>query len=201
MSWALAELSVDRVTATIAADNEASRAILKRTGFSQVGQGMQAFQCRPGTKLPVLHFAMTRDLAPGERPAAALLLVVACALIDGEGRVLLARRPEGRKLAGLWEFPGGKMNAGELPEAALVRELKEELGITAAAADLGPFTFASHGYDGFHLLMPLYLCRRWSGQPKPREGQTLAWVAPDRLVEYPMPPADRPFIPMLRDFL
>ena len=201
-SWALAELPIDKVTATIAADNEASRAILRRTGFRPAGEGVQIFQCRPGAKLPVLYFAMARETQRvAGPPAASLLLVVACALVDGQGQILLARRPEGKKLAGLWEFPGGKLNPGELPEAALVRELKEELGIEVRAADVAPFAFASHGYDGFHLLMPLYLCRRWSGQPSAREGQALAWVAPDRLVEYPMPPADRPLIPMLRDFL
>ncbi len=201
-NWAMAELPIGKVTATIAADNEASRAVLHRTGFKPAGEGMQIFQCRPGAKLPVLYFVLARETPHVARPlSASLLLVVACALIDGQGRILLARRPEGKKLAGLWEFPGGKMDPGELPEAALVRELKEELGIEVRAADLAPFAFASHGYEGFHLLMPLYLCRRWSGQPAAREGQALAWVAPDRLVEYPMPPADRPLIPMLRDFL
>ncbi len=207
-SWGLAELNVSRITATVAADNASSIAILRRAGFAPAGQGMQAFQCRPGTKLPVLYFSLARDEAapaatvPAAAPAApGLLLVVAAALVDGEGRILLARRPEGKKMAGLWEFPGGKMNAGELPEAALARELKEELDIDVAPANLAPFAFASHAYEGFHLLMPLFLCRRWSGKPQPREGQALAWVAPDRLVEYPMPPADRPLIPMLRDFL
>ena len=179
-SWALAELPINKITATIAADNEASRTILRRTGFRQVGEGRQIFQCRPGAKLPVLYFTMARETQRAAGPPAASLLLV---------------------LAGLWEFPGGKMNPGELPEAALVRELKEELGIEIRTADVAPFAFASHGYEGFHLLMPLYLCHRWSGHPAAREGQALAWVAPDRLVEYPMPPADRPLIPMLRDFL
>jgi len=203
LSWGFATLPVAKITATVAADNEASIAVLKRCGFAQTGKGNQAFQCRPGAKLPVLHFALPRDVpAHAEQaPAATMLLVVACALIDPEGKILLARRPEGKKMAGLWEFPGGKMNPGELPEAALVRELKEELGIDVAERHLAPFVFASHAYEGFHLLMPLYLCRRWTGKVKPREGQALAWVAPDRLVEYPMPPADRPLIPMLRDFL
>jgi len=104
-------------------------------------------------------------------------------------------------MAGLWEFPGGKMNSNETPEAALVRELREELGIAVEEKNLAPFAFASHAYDSFHLLMPLYFCRRWHGKPQPKEGQALAWVAPDKLVEYPMPAADRPLIPMLRDFL
>ena len=130
-----------------------------------------------------------------------LLLVAACALVDIDGRVLLARRPEGKKMAGLWEFPGGKLNPGETPEAALIRELKEELGIDVTAACLAPFAFASHDYEGFHLLMPLFLCRRWRGIPTPRENQTLAWVRAARLTEYEMPPADKPLIPLLRDFL
>jgi 8-oxo-dGTP diphosphatase len=201
-SWGLAALNVARITATAAADNEASLAVLRKAGFVQTGKGNQAFQCRPGAKFPVLHFTVTREIPKlAEAAAPAMLLVVACALIDADGNILLARRPEGKKLAGLWEFPGGKMNPGEVPEAALARELKEELGITVAPKDFAPFTFASHAYDSFHLLMPLFLCRRWTGTPRPREGQVLAWVAPDRLVEYPMPPADRPLIPMLRDFL
>ncbi len=201
-SWAFATLSVLKITATVAADNEGSVAVLNRVGFVPAGKGHQEFQCRPGIKLPVQHFVLTRESQASQAPATpSVLLVVACALIDPEGRIMLARRPEGKKLAGLWEFPGGKMNPGETPEAALVRELHEELGIEVAQKHLAPFVFASHAYDTFHLLMPLFLCRKWQGKPKPREGQALAWVAPDRLVEYPMPPADRPLIPMLRDFL
>lgn len=119
-----------------------------------------------------------------------LLLVVAAALEDGQGRVLLARRPQGKSMAGLWEFPGGKLHEGETPEAALVRELREELGIEIEARDLEPFAFASHAYEGFHLLMPLYLCRVWQGEPKALEGQELVWAARERLRDYPMPPAD-----------
>jgi 8-oxo-dGTP diphosphatase len=129
------------------------------------------------------------------------LLVSAVALIDKEGRVLLARRPEGKSLAGLWEFPGGKVEAGETPEAALIRELKEEIGIDTWSSCLAPLTFASHSYPDFHLLMPLFACRRWDGIPTPREGQTLAWVRPAALRDYPMPPADLPLIPILRDWL
>jgi 8-oxo-dGTP diphosphatase len=129
------------------------------------------------------------------------VLVVAAALVDDDNRVLIAQRPPGKSMAGLWEFPGGKVAAGETPEAALVRELQEELGIDISSACLAPFTFASHRYPDFHLLMPVYLCRRWSGVPTPREGQRLAWVRPMRLAEYPMPPADVPLVAMLRDFL
>ena len=130
-----------------------------------------------------------------------LLLVVAVALIDTEGRVLLAQRPEGKSLAGLWEFPGGKVEQGETPEAALIRELGEELGIETKSSCLAPLTFASHAYDDFHLLMPLFACRRWTGIPTPREGQNLAWVRAKDLRNYPMPPADIPLIPILRDWL
>ena len=233
--WALAHLDLDRLEASVATDNAASIAVLRRIGFRQTGSGTEAFAARGG-KHPVLRFTATRDdlfgeteatpapaaivsgAGPGDPPPAGapaplplsaavgagttpLLLVAACALIDRDGRVLLARRPEGKKMAGLWEFPGGKMDPGETPEAALIRELKEELGIDVTAACLAPFAFASHAYERFHLLMPLFLCRRWRGIPRPREGQTLNWVRPDRLGTYPMPPADRPLIPLLRDFL
>jgi len=130
-----------------------------------------------------------------------VVLVVAVALIDVDGRVLLAERPEGKSMAGLWEFPGGKVHDGEAPEAALIRELKEELGIDVTASCLAPFTFASHGYADFHLLMPLYVCRKWQGSVTAREGQRLAWVRPNRLADYAMPPADKPLVAMLRDLL
>ncbi len=130
-----------------------------------------------------------------------VLLVVAAALVDRDGRVLLARRPEGKPMAGLWEFPGGKPAPGETPEAALLRELKEELDIDTEASCLAPLTFASHAYADFHLLMPLYVCRVWQGAPRPKEGQRLAWVRPRDMQEWPMPPADRPLVAMLRDLL
>jgi 8-oxo-dGTP diphosphatase len=130
-----------------------------------------------------------------------LLLVAAVALVDTEGRVLLAQRPPGRSLAGLWEFPGGKVEQGESPEVALIRELHEELGIDTWKSCLAPLTFASHAYEKFHLLMPLFVCRRWQGIPEPREGQTLAWVRPAAMREYPMPSADLPLVPILRDWL
>ena len=130
-----------------------------------------------------------------------IVLVSAVALIDPDGRVLLAQRPEGKSLAGLWEFPGGKVEPLETPEVALIRELREELGIETKASCLAPLTFASHTYDDFHLLMPLFACRRWEGMATGREGQTLAWVRPERLRDYPMPPADEPLIAPLCDLL
>ncbi len=223
--WALANLDLDRLEAHVAVDNPASAAVLRRIGFREVGAGRERFLARGGEH-PVLRFEATReDLFPNAAPPGAtatvvhqlpqqdgapkptqagskpLVLVAACALIDVDGRVLLARRPEGKPMAGLWEFPGGKLNPGETPEAALIRELREELGIDVAESCLAAFAFASHAYERFHLLMPLYLCRRWSGQPAGREGQALAWVRPERLADYPVPPADKPLLPLLRDFL
>ena len=133
--------------------------------------------------------------------SAKLVLVAACALLDVDGRVLLAQRPAGKPMAGLWEFPGGKVESGERPEDSLIRELKEELGIVVREACLAPLTFASHAYPEFHLLMPLFVCRRWDGTVTPREGQRLAWVRPNRLREYPMPPADEPLIAHLTGLL
>lgn len=130
-----------------------------------------------------------------------LVLVAACALIDADGRILLAQRPEGKSMAGLWEFPGGKIEHGERPEQTLIRELNEELGIHVKEDCLAPFAFASHGYETFHLLMPLYLCRRWEGIVTPREGQKLAWARPNDMGSYPMPPADVPLVAQLRDLL
>ena len=130
-----------------------------------------------------------------------LLLVVACALVDADRRVLIAQRPEGKQLAGLWEFPGGKVEPGERPEAALIRELREELGIETKESCLAPFVFASHAYDSFHLLMPLYLCRRWEGTVVAREHAALKWVRPNQLSDWPMPPADAPLVAWLRDLL
>jgi 8-oxo-dGTP diphosphatase len=130
-----------------------------------------------------------------------VVLVAACALVDADGRVLLAERPAGRPMAGLWEFPGGKVEAGERPEQTLIRELKEELGIVVNEACLAPLTFASHAYADFHLLMPLYVCRRWGGIVAAQEGQNLAWVRPNRLRDYPMPPADEPLVAHLATLL
>jgi len=130
-----------------------------------------------------------------------VLLVAACALVDADGRVLIAQRPEGKTMAGLWEFPGGKVEPGETPEATVIRELREELDIDVTEACLAPLTFASHGYETFHLMMPLYVCRRWEGLVAPREGQQVKWVRAVKLRDYPMPPADIPLIPHLIDML
>ena len=130
-----------------------------------------------------------------------VVLVAAVALFDVDGRVLIAERPEGKSMAGLWEFPGGKVDPGETPEAALIRELREELAIDTHESCLAPFTFASHRYEDFHLLMPLYVCRKWKGRVTPQEGQRIKWVFPAKLADYPMPPADTPLIAMLRDWL
>jgi len=136
--------------------------------------------------------------AGGGKP---LVLVAALALVDADGRVLIARRPEGKPMAGLWEFPGGKVQDGETPEAAAIREAREELGIDTRTSCLAPLVFASHAYDDFHLLMPLYACRVWAGAIVPQEGQAVDWVRPVRLRDYPMPPADEPLVALLRDFL
>ncbi|MBP0444155.1 GNAT family N-acetyltransferase [Roseomonas sp. SSH11] len=214
--WALANLDLDVIHASVLEENARSAAVLARIGFVEDGMAEQDFTAR-NARLPVRRFRAGRaELAPPadapapEAPAAAtpamptgarLLLVAACALIDPDGRVLLARRPEGKPMAGLWEFPGGKLMAGETPEDALIRELKEELGIDVSAACLAPFAFASHPLEGRHLLMPLYLCRRWGGTLEGREGQALAWVRPAKLGDYAMPPADKPLVALLRDFL
>ena len=211
--WGLAQLDVDRLVASALVENVRSQAVLTRIGFRMIGDGVREFVSRGGN-MPVALFEMTRadvtkESADDAKPALALsesggtkiLLVAACALIDPDGRVLLARRPEGKPMAGLWEFPGGKVHAGETPEAALIRELREELAIDVAESCLAPFTFASHPTPAFHLLMPLYLCRRWEGQVTAAEGQALAWVRPQKLSDYAMPPADKPLVALLRDFL
>lgn len=184
LAHAVDDLGFTAFTATAAPDNPHSRRVLEKVGFTGAGEtltltaeGFQAARARP------------------------VLLVSAVALIDTDNRVLLQKRPPGKALAGLWEFPGGKVDPGESPERALIRELHEELGIDVRESCLAPLTFASHAYPTFHLLMPLYLCRQWKGTPAAREGQDLAWAAPNRLNTYPMPPADIPLIPILRDWL
>ena len=132
---------------------------------------------------------------------AKIVLVSACALVDGDNRVLIAQRPVGKSMEGLWEFPGGKVEVGETPEATLIRELHEELGITTWESCLAPLTFASYAYETFHLMMPLYICRKWEGYPEAKEGQALKWVRANKLREFPMPPADEPLIPALMDIL
>jgi 8-oxo-dGTP diphosphatase len=207
-SWALANLPITRIRARVLLDNPASAAVMRRIGFREIGTGNEEMLARGGPQ-PVTIFEATRDdisaqqggEATAPEGAKPVILVAACALIDTDTRVLLARRPEGKKMAGLWEFPGGKVNPGETPEAALIRELREELGIDVSQNCLAPFTFASHDYPHFHLLMPLYLCRRWQGFVQPLEGQALAWVRPDKLADYDMPAADKPLVPLLRDFL
>jgi 8-oxo-dGTP diphosphatase len=214
--WALANLDLDVIHASVLEENKRSAAVLARIGFLEDGWAEQDFTAR-NARLPVRRFRAGRTELSGpietvvpEAPAAAspaaapgsnLLLVAACALIDSDNRVLLARRPEGKPMAGLWEFPGGKLAPGETPEVALIRELREELGIDVSAACLAPFAFASHPLEGRHLLMPLYLCRRWNGTVEGREGQALAWVRPEKLGGYAMPPADKPLVALLRDFL
>ncbi|MDN3564832.1 bifunctional GNAT family N-acetyltransferase/(deoxy)nucleoside triphosphate pyrophosphohydrolase [Paeniroseomonas aquatica] len=209
--WALAQLEITGIHASALRDNARSAAVLRRLGFRPAGEAMQTFLSR-GAPMPVNLFhggreELTGDAGPAAGAAAAplagppLMLVAAVALVDADGRVLLARRPEGKPLAGLWEFPGGKVKPGETPEAALIRELKEELDIDVSASCLAPFTFASHAYEKFHLMMPLYLCRKWGGTVRAVEGQALAWVRPKQFGGYAMPPADRPLVAMLQDFL
>jgi 8-oxo-dGTP diphosphatase len=206
LRWALGQPGITGFRASALEENARSAQVLRRLGFRERGQGMQEFLSRGGP-MPVRLFSASREeLAAALTPAIPaaplpLLLVAAVALVDADGRVLLAQRPADKAMAGLWEFPGGKLEPGEAPEAALIRELREELGIDVAASCLAPFTFASHAYAKFHLLMPLYLCRRWTGAVAAREGQALAWVRPAKLADYPMPPADVPLVAMLRDFL
>lgn len=200
LAHAVDDLGFRRFTAGVAVANAASRRVLEKVGFTASRTGTCTAPARPGGSLEATFFSLTAD---GFRAASArsILLVTAVALVDADNRVLLQKRPEGKALAGLWEFPGGKVDVGESPEQALIRELREELGIDVRESCLAPLTFASHAYDRFHLLMPLYLCRQWKGLLAPREGQEIAWVAPNRLNAYPMPPADVPLIPMLQDWL
>ncbi len=192
--------SIDAAWASVLPENKASRRVLDKAGF--------VFEQSRRIDLPARGVAADLDFvvlaradwekARRRRP---ILLVAAAALVDVDGRVLLAQRPPGKSMAGQWEFPGGKLQTGETPEVALVRELREELGIDVSESCLAPLAFASHDYDSFHLLMPLYACRQWQGAPRPREGQRLAWVMPARLTDYPMPPADLPLVAQLRDWL
>jgi len=216
---------IERVTASTLRHNKPSLAILEKAGLNFESEGERDFPARGGAK-PVMIYTMTRRQfeampQPAPQPAPQLdtpsappvavplktsvakpvVLVSAVALIDGDGRVLLAQRPVGKTMAGLWEFPGGKIVSGETPEEGLIRELNEELGIDVSGNCLAPFTFASHAYANFHLLMPLFVCRKWEGLVRPQEGQALAWVRPEHLDNYDMPPADEPLVAMLRDYL
>lgn len=209
-SWALANLDINYIHATSAVDNLASIAVLKKCGYQPFGQGKEKFLARNGEQ-PVSYFLLQReDICPSHNSATVsnstekpkkLLLVVAAALIDTDGKLLLARRPEGKSMAGMWEFPGGKVESGETPETALIRELKEELNIDVSQSCLSPFTFASYDYPDFHLLMPLYLCHRWKNNPEPKEHQQLDWVSADQLKNYLVMEVDKPFIPLLKDLL
>lgn len=208
-TWALANLNINYIRATAADDNMASIAVLKKCGYQPFGQGKEKFLAR-ATEQPVSYFLLQReDICPGQAPSMIpssstpkkILLVVAAASIDTEGRLLLARRPEGKSMAGMWEFPGGKIEPGETPEAALVRELKEEINVDVSQSCLAPFTFASFEYADFHLLMPLYVCHKWNNPPEPRENQQLAWVSAEELDHYLVMEADKPFIPLLKDLL
>ena len=192
-------LSVPRVTATVMPDNPASDRVLEKSGFEAKGRQHAHFPVR-GWSGELNAYELILD--PGEtKSVKPIVLVAAAALIDSDGRVLLAQRPEGKPMAGLWEFPGGKVAEGETPEVALIRELKEELDIDTSRSCLAPYTFASHSYDDFHLLMPLFVCRVWIGTPRPVEGQKLQWVRAIRLANYPMPEADIPLIAMIRDLV
>lgn len=199
IDFAFADLGLRRVLASAVPTNKASHRVLEKNGLIASGADEIAAPAR-GHPLQVILRRVDRENWP-PKPALRIVTVVAVALVDADGRVLLAQRPEGKSLAGLWEFPGGKIDPGETPEAALIRELHEELGIDVKQSCLAPLTFASHRYESFHLLMPLYVCRRWNGQVTSREGQKLAWVRPQQLRSYPMPPADEPLIPVLMDLL
>lgn len=199
---AFSAFDIDRARAAAMPENRASIRVQEKVGFQYAGVKRQPAPARGGdigVELRVLD--RSRWQALKTPPALPLVLVAAVALLDADGRVLIAQRPAGKSMAGLWEFPGGKVHAGETPEAALIRELKEELAIDVKEACLAPFTFASHRYETFHLLMPLYVCRKWDGIVAPQEGQRTKWIDPKQLADYPMPPADTPLIAMIRDFL
>ena len=188
------------ISAAAAIANAASRRVLMKAGLQPVGSdGLHWLPARARPEASMTH-VLTRDAWVSARTKR-IVHVAAVALVDADDRVLIAQRPPGKAMAGLWEFPGGKVEPGETPEACLIRELREELGIDTEASCLAPFTFASHAYETFHLLMPLFVCRVWQGKAHGREGQALKWVEPLRLADYPMPPADLPLVAMLRDFL
>jgi 8-oxo-dGTP diphosphatase len=199
LRFAFEELRLERLVAHYLAENETSGRLLARLGFERTGT-LQRMAAARGRVFDLISVALTAAAWRARKPRKTVL-VAAVALVDADGRVLIARRPAGKEMAGLWEFPGGKVREGETPEAALIREVEEELGIDISASCLAPFAFASHAYDDFHLLMPLYLCRKWAGTVTARERQALKWARPETLRDYPMPPADVPLVAMLRDFL
>jgi 8-oxo-dGTP diphosphatase len=194
-------LALDRVTASVDTENSASRRVLEKVGFRATGMVDVWYPARESARKSILMVLESGRWRGAQNRAVPILTVVAVALLDGDDRVLVAQRPAGKSMAGLWEFPGGKIADGESPEAALIRELDEELGIDTEQSCLAPFCFASHRYETFHLLMPLYVCRVWEGQPQGREGQALKWVAVTNLTDLAMPAADVPLVAMLRDFL
>ena len=201
VDYAFNELNLAELEAGAVPVNKASHRVLAKAGFIACDVREEDAPARGHPlQLIVRRIKRARWHVPsaGVKP---LVTVVAVALVDTDGRVLIAKRPEGKPMAGLWEFPGGKIHDGETPEEALIRELKEELGIDVKRACLAPLTFASHAYEKFFLLMPLFVCRRWDGQVTAQEGQELAWVKPTKMGDYPMPPADVPLIPMLIDLL
>jgi 8-oxo-dGTP diphosphatase len=194
------DLAFPRVWASIHPDNKASRRVLEKAGLHPDGIGTCAMTARGESVIAPL-FAQSAACWRGAHAARPMLLVAAAALVDGDGRVLMASRPPGKSMAGLWEFPGGKVHDGETPEAALVRELEEELGLDVRQSCLAPVAFASHDYDTFHLLMPLYVVRVWKGSPIAREGQSLRWVRAARLADLAMPPADIPLVAVLQQWV
>ncbi len=200
VAFAFQDLALDGLTVSIMKNNPASRRILEKAGFRATSEISDCGSNRC-CSLTVDAFTLSRTAWLAQWTSRPMLLVAAAALIDADGRVLLAQRPSGRRMAGLWEFPGGKVQEGEIPETALIRELREELGVEVRTGCLAPLSFASHPYVDFHLLMPLYICRNWRGQPQGCEGQRLHWVHPRRLATYPLPPADMPLVAALRDAL
>ncbi len=201
LRYAFDTLKLDEVRAATASGNLPSINLLRKIGMTEgeyagsAAADIRVWSMRRARRAP------TKAASTAPNAAQEAVVVAAVALVDVDGRVLIAQRPPGKAMAGLWEFPGGKVKPGETPEVALIRELKEELGIDVAASCLAPFTFASHSYPDFHLLMPLYVCRKWQGIVQALEGQALAWVRPARLADYDMPPADKPLVAMLRDLL